>query len=91
MKKLHWMLCGIAIAFAACGVAPETTTNAEGEQVQSITRTVNGQAETCTETFGVCKVGACELGLHDTFQRITEVCCDAAGNCETELYRLCGC
>jgi len=90
MKKLRWMLCGIAMTFAACGVAPETTTNAEGEQVQTITRTVNGATETCTETLGACHIGQCELGPHDTVQRITEVCC-TNGVCETELYRLCGC
>ena len=90
MKKLRWMLCGIAMTFAACGVAPETTVNAEGEQVQTITRTVNGASETCTETFGVCKVGQCELGANDTFQRVTEVCC-TNGVCHTENYRLCGC
>jgi len=48
--------------------------------------------ENCTETFGECKVGQCELGPRDHFQRVTEVCCDANGlNCTTELYRLCGC
>jgi hypothetical protein len=48
--------------------------------------------ENCTDTFGACKVGQCELGPHDTVQRITEVCCDANGaNCTTELYRECGC
>ena len=90
MTKLRWMLCGIAMTFAACGVAPETTTNEEGESVQTITRTVNGATETCTETLSPCHVGACELGLNDTFQRITEVCC-TNGVCETEHYRLCGC
>jgi len=91
MMKLRWMLCGIAIAFAACGVSPETTAGSEeGESVQTITRTVGGQVETCTETLGPCRVGQCELGPHDTFARVTEVCC-TNGVCETEIYRLCGC
>jgi hypothetical protein len=65
-------------------------------EVQSVARfTIPGTSsaadETCTETFGVCKVGQCELGPNDTFQRITEVCCTAGGSCTTELYRLCGC
>jgi hypothetical protein len=90
MKKLRWMLCGIAISFAACGVSPaETTTTAEGEQVQTITRTIGAATETCTETFGVCKPGFCE-GRNDVVQLITEVCC-TNGVCETERYRLCGC
>jgi hypothetical protein len=89
MTKLRWMLCGIAMTFAACGVAPETATTAEGEQVQTITRQVGAATETCTETLGVCKAGLCE-GRMDVVQLITEVCC-TNGVCETEHYRLCGC
>lgn len=89
MKKLCWMLCGMAVSLAACGVAPDTTVNEEGEQVQTITRTIGDRVETCTETAGACHAGRCEL-LNDTVQNLTEVCC-SNGVCTTEHYRLCGC
>lgn len=60
-------------------------------QVQTFTRQVGAETETCTETDGPCRVGGCELGPHDTFQAIIEVCCTPSGGCETERYRLCGC
>jgi len=98
MMKLRWMLCGMAMLVGACAVSPvEDTTSSSSQDVevpvnvQTFTRQVGAETETCTETDGPCKIGQCELGPHDTFQRITEVCCNAAGQCETELYRLCGC
>jgi hypothetical protein len=94
MMRFRSMLCGLVVAFAACaGVSAEEDSTApeQSVQVQTITRSIGANTETCTETFGECKVGQCELGPHDTFQRVTEVCCDASGSCTTELYRLCGC
>ena len=97
MTKFRMMLCGIAMTLAACGVSTtvddstSATSQDETVQVSTFTRGVGAAAETCTETDGPCKVGGCELGPHDTFQAITEVCCTAAGVCETERYRLCGC
>jgi hypothetical protein len=94
-------MCGLALVLASCAVsADEPSAPTPGEVTASTAQEIvipralgfAPRAETCTDTFGACKVGACELGPHDTFQRITEVCCDANGqNCETELYRLCGC
>jgi hypothetical protein len=97
MSGLRWILCGLALSLGACAVssddassAPDTSSQAQ-EIVVPRALGFKPAAETCTETFGTCKVGQCELGPHDTFQRITEVCCDASGACTTELYRLCGC
>jgi hypothetical protein len=65
------------------------------QQAQTIYRSASlppsAADETCTETDGACKVGQCELGPHDTFMPITEVCCTPSGSCTTEHYRLCGC
>lgn len=101
MTGLRAGLCGLALVLASCAVsadgpsAPtseETTSSTAQEIVVPRGLTITPKTENCTETDGACKVGACELGPHDTFQRITEVCCDANGqNCTTELYRLCGC
>jgi hypothetical protein len=94
MRKFESMLCGLVVAFAGCMSAPpadHATAADESVQVQTITRSVSGAAETCTITEGACHVGQCELGPNDTVQRITEVCCTAPGVCTTENYRLCGC
>jgi hypothetical protein len=107
MMKLHLMLCGIAMSFAACvggqsavDSTAATSSTSQDESVlapedavriQTFTRQVGAETETCTETDGPCRVGGCELGPHDTFQAIIEVCCTPSGGCETERYRLCGC
>jgi hypothetical protein len=103
MAKLRWLLCGVVLAIGACAepagqadVEPTASTQqdvTDQQQAQTISRS---QAlplpadETCTVTESACKVGQCELGAHDTFSTITEVCC-SGGVCTTERYRLCGC
>jgi hypothetical protein len=102
MWKFRSMLCGLVVAFTACADVspaddPGDPAPTESARVQTITQgtaapfSVSPNTVTCTDTFGVCKVGQCELGANDTFQRVTEVCCDSSGSCTTELYRLCGC
>ena len=100
MQRLRWLLCGIVLAIGACAepadVATTTSTQqdeTDQQQAQTISRSQAlplPAAETCTETDGACKIGQCELGPHDTFMMITEVCCNG-GTCTTEHYRLCGC
>ena len=49
-------------------------------------------ADTCTWTLvAACRVGRCELGANDVFERWDEVCCNAAGSCTTTHWRICGC
>lgn len=49
-------------------------------------------ADTCTWTqIAACRVGQCELGPNDSFDRWKEVCCNAAGSCTTTNWRICGC
>src|ERR1700760_1433003 len=99
MTGLRAVLCGLAMVLASCAVsADEPSASAPSEPTASTAQEIvipralsfsPREEDNCTDTFGVCKVGQCELGPHDTFQRITEVCCDANGqNCTTELYRL---
>jgi hypothetical protein len=100
MQRLQWLLCGIVLAIGACAGGPadvattaSTMQDETGQTVQIISRSQAlplPAAETCTETDGACKIGQCELGPHDTFMTITEVCC-TGGVCTTERYRLCGC
>ena len=108
MSGLRSVLCGLALVLASCAVsADEQMAPTPSDHTASTAQDLTSKPEitipralgfapreedNCTDTFGACKVGQCELGPHDTFQRITEVCCDANGqNCTTELYRLCGC
>lgn len=101
MRKFHSTLAaGLVMMFAAC--AEPSATPDQGEAAASTASEIElsrGEApraataadETCTVTDeGACHVGQCELGPHDTVQRITEVCCTGSV-CETEFYRLCGC
>jgi hypothetical protein len=94
MKNLRGVLFMVALSVVGCGGAPmeleeealtedSTSTMPGGEVSQS--------AVTCTETFGQCRVGQCELGANDTFQVYTKTCCDAAGACTTQRLRICGC
>jgi hypothetical protein len=107
MTGLRAVLCGLALVLASCAVAGDEPSPVPADDATSSTAadlaarpeimipralSLTPREENCTETFGACKVGQCELGPRDHFQRITEVCCDANGqNCTTELYRLCGC
>lgn len=103
MRTLQWLLCGVVMAIGACAAQPDATSTASTEQdatdqqqAQTIQTIVRSQPlprladETCTETWGACKTGQCELGANDVFLVITEVCC-TGGTCTTERYRLCGC
>jgi len=99
MQRLRSTWCGLVVLLlASCVSGP-----VEPEQTQAATQAVSEATETvevpftgttnesCTTTFGVCKVGRCELGANDTVQIVTEVCCTPGGGCTTERYRLCGC
>lgn len=100
MRRLQWLLCGAALAIGACAAQPDATPTAstqqdvtDPQQAQTILRSQalpQPAEETCTETWGACKTGACELGPNDVFLVITEVCCTGA-TCTTERYKLCGC
>jgi len=101
MSRLQWVLCGMAMALGACEVStgndPEATVSPSSE-IQALenlppyTGRASIAGETCTETFGVCKVvTVCEGIRPDTRQLITETCCTAAGVCTVEHYGLCGC
>lgn len=100
MRRLRWLLCGVVMAIGACAEpadeAPTASTQQDVTDMQQAQTIGRSQAlplpadETCTETDGACKIGQCELGPHDTFMSITEVCC-TGGVCTTEHYRLCGC
>jgi hypothetical protein len=101
MRTLQWLLCGAVLAIGACATEPSDATptastqqdETDPQQAQTIYRSQalpSPAEETCTETWGACKVGACELGLNDVFLVITEVCC-SGGTCTTERYKLCGC
>lgn len=106
MKKLRWIWCSLALALASCVAAsPDGAESTErqadvsspisaGAQVVTWPRAAgpaSTASETCTTTESACKVGQCELGPHDTFSTLTEVCCTPSGSCTTERYRLCGC
>jgi hypothetical protein len=93
MKNLRWMVCLGTLALAACGVE---SSEQEAVPAESVTASLPLDSQprsalTCTETFGECRVGPCELGPRDHFQIVTETCCTAAGSCTTRRYRLCGC
>jgi hypothetical protein len=99
MKSVRWILCLGALSFAACGV--DTSEQESGAVVES-SLTAPSEEEvspgaptpstvTCTETFGECKVGPCELGPRDRFQIVTTTCCNTAGSCTITRFRLCGC
>lgn len=100
MVRLRWMCCGLALTFAACVGEPvmQEQTQATSQEVSEMSSAAPAaasfsgaaEAETCTETFGACRTGRCELP-NDTFQTITEVCCTPSGGCTTERYKLCGC
>ncbi|NVJ28647.1 MULTISPECIES: hypothetical protein [Myxococcus] len=85
MKNLSWVVGALALSLMGCGGAEfaDTVEDAEGQVSQA--------AVTCTETYGQCRVGRCELGPNDRFQLLTRVCCDAAGACTTTTTRICGC
>ncbi|QSQ22509.1 hypothetical protein JY651_46615 [Pyxidicoccus parkwayensis] len=93
MKNLRWLLCTVALAVVGCGAPMEvideetTTTESTGAPEGQVSQA----ATTCTETYGECRVGRCELGANDTFQVVTTTCCTAAGACTTTRLRLCGC
>ncbi len=99
MKHLSWILCVTALTGTACGAT--TTEQGDGVDYKGLLaespsgdfKTASaGQAATqCTETFGQCSVGPCELGPRDHFQIVTRTCCTAAGACTTTRMRLCGC
>jgi len=102
MRTLQWLLCGVVMAIGACAAQPDAATAStqqdatDQQQAQTIQTIARSQPlphpaeETCTETWGACKTGACELGPNDVFLVITEVCCSGA-TCTTERYKLCGC
>ncbi|MCK8503639.1 MULTISPECIES: hypothetical protein [Myxococcus] len=88
MKNLRWLMCAVALSVVGCGgPVPEEETLpedlAEGQVSQA--------AVTCTETWGTCNVGRCELGALDRFAILTTTCCDANGACTTTRKRICGC
>ncbi|MBJ6764158.1 hypothetical protein JGU66_25570 [Myxococcaceae bacterium JPH2] len=94
MKTLRWALCMSVFAVVGCGGAamemePETT--GEASQTEAPAGDVSQSAVTCTDTYGECRVGQCELGPNDHFQIYTHTCCTAAGACTTQRIRLCGC
>jgi len=94
-------LVGIAAlaawAFTACGGAGAGL-ESEEQGVQVLTRAeaakrkeaMQQQSVTCTDTYGVCKVGRCELPVDD-FQQFTETCCDSLGHCTVTQWKICGC
>lgn len=85
MKNLHWIVGVLALSLVGCG----------GEELASTVEDAEGQvsqaAVTCTETYGQCRVGRCELGANDRVQTLTRVCCDESGTCTTTTMRICGC
>ncbi|QSQ13882.1 hypothetical protein [Myxococcus landrumensis] len=89
MKNLRWLMCAVALSVVGCGGAPMEEDEALSEGIQE--GQVSQAAATCTETWGECRVGRCELGALDTFQILTTTCCDAAGACTTTRRRVCGC
>jgi hypothetical protein len=102
MSRLQGVLCGIALALGACAVQTSDTAGADvsaSSEVQALDtlKPYTGPSsttadETCTETFGACKVVTmCEGIRNDTRQIITETCCTAPGQCTVEHYGLCGC
>ena len=84
-------------ALAACG-GPAAELEQEEQGVQVLTRaeaakrkeTLQQQSVTCTESYGVCKVGRCELPVDD-YQQVRETCCDGLGNCTVQTWKVCGC
>jgi len=100
MNKLGYLLVGfLALALVGCAGAVVD----DGQDTESLSTSTPDvdrgaqpistvpEVETCTETIGPCRIGQCELGPHDTYARVTEVCCTPSGGCTTEFYRLCGC
>ncbi|GEN05714.1 hypothetical protein MFU01_07510 [Myxococcus fulvus] len=88
MKNLRWLMCAVALSVVGCGgPVPEEETLAEDLSEGQVSQA----AVTCTETWGTCNVGRCELGALDTFQILTTTCCDANGACTTTRKRVCGC
>jgi hypothetical protein len=96
---------GLALLVASCAVsasdgAPgDVTASTMEQEVQGVVELQINRSSplptpaagtTCTDTFGPCKVGKCELGPLDHFQNVTTVCC-TAGVCTTTHLRLCGC
>lgn len=98
MRKLHLMLCGVLLSVTACMAMPTQPAPADESSVEQDATVVprgtfpaQTQAEVCTTiSETACRVGACELGPHDTFTRLTESCCEN-GVCQIEHYKLCGC
>ncbi|WP_163994443.1 hypothetical protein [Pyxidicoccus caerfyrddinensis] len=95
MKNLRGLLFMVALSVVGCGGAPmelEEETPTEGSVSTLPAGEVSQSAVTCTETYGQCRVGQCELGANDTFQVYTKTCCDSAtGACTTQRLRICGC
>ncbi|WP_158501820.1 hypothetical protein [Vitiosangium sp. GDMCC 1.1324] len=94
MKNLRGLLCMVALSVVGCGGAPvemEEETSTESPAAVAPEGEVSQAALTCTETYGECRVGQCELGPADHFQIYTKTCCNAAGACTTQRIRLCGC
>lgn len=98
MKSVRWILYLGALSLAACGVdASEQESgdvmgsHAAPPQEEVTPAALSPSAVTCTETYGECKIGPCELGPRDHFQIVTTTCCNAAGSCTTTRFRLCGC
>lgn len=99
MKKLSWVLCVVALTGAACGVTSTEQGDGvdykellpEGPSGDFMTDSVGPAATQCTETYGECRIGPCELGPRDHYQTYTRTCCNANGACTTTRLRLCGC
>lgn len=94
MKNLRGLLFMVALSVVGCGGAPmelEEETSTEGPVSTVPAGEVSQSAVTCTETYGQCRVGQCELGANDTFQVYTKTCCTDTGSCTTQRLRICGC
>jgi hypothetical protein len=93
MKNLRWLWCAVALSVVGCGggsgvLEEETTTQGPAAEAEG---QVSQAATTCTETWGQCRVGQCELGPNDTYQHYTQTCCTDTGVCTTQRWRICGC